>query len=106
MVSPSIQKVLHLKVIKFMACHQIGSLRSPDARKLAPLMAALYRRDSVSQASLCRKPPLSAKPKPLHKRQQALLQPVTLAFISYKPYMPAVITHFQSDGRPQFFLAR
>lgn len=56
--------------------------------------------------SLCRKPSLSAKPKPLYKRQQALLQPVTLAFIPYKPYMPAVITHFQRYGRPQFFLAR
>ena len=55
---------------------------------------------------LCREPSLSAKPKPLHKRQQALLQPVTLAFIPYKPYMPAVITHFQRYGRPQFFLVR
>ena len=49
---------------------------------------------------------LSAKPKPLHKRHQPLLQPVALGAVVDKAHVAAVLTHFQGYRRAQFFLAR
>lgn len=49
---------------------------------------------------------LSSKPKPLHKRHQALFQPVALGAVVDKANMATVVAHLQGHRRAQFFLAR